>query len=88
MAIQQPVIQPLHDTRGLLDVMVEWGAAAGDPAALAAVAAASAAAAKAPAASDGRAGAEPQRRMALSPRGLGCAARHRPGHTGVRDRVE
>ncbi|MGE5199900.1 MAG: 4Fe-4S dicluster domain-containing protein, partial [Rhodospirillaceae bacterium] len=37
VAIQQPVIQPLFDTRGLLDVIVEWGAAAGDPAALAAV---------------------------------------------------
>ena len=47
-AVQQPVIQPLFDTRGLLDVLVEWGAAAGDPAALAAVTAASAAAAKAP----------------------------------------
>ncbi len=48
VAIQQPVIQPLHDTRGLLDVLVEWGAAAGDPAALAAVTEAVAAAAKAP----------------------------------------
>jgi molybdopterin-containing oxidoreductase family iron-sulfur binding subunit len=38
-AIQQPVLQPLHDTRGLLDLLVEWGAAAGDPAALAAVSA-------------------------------------------------
>jgi molybdopterin-containing oxidoreductase family iron-sulfur binding subunit len=28
-AVQQPVIQPLFDTRGLLDVLVEWGAAAG-----------------------------------------------------------
>ncbi len=36
-AVQQPVIQPLFDTRGLLDVLVEWGAAAGDPAAVAAV---------------------------------------------------
>ncbi len=43
-AIQQPVIQPLFDTRGLLDVLVEWGAAAGDPAALAAVTAAAEAA--------------------------------------------
>jgi molybdopterin-containing oxidoreductase family iron-sulfur binding subunit len=48
-AVQQPVIQPLFDTRGLLDLLVEWGAAAGDPAAAAAVAAAGAAAAKAPA---------------------------------------
>ena len=49
-AIQQPVIQPLHDTRGLLDILVEWGAAVGDPAALAAVtAAAKGAAAPAPA---------------------------------------
>ncbi|MCU0251414.1 MAG: 4Fe-4S dicluster domain-containing protein [Vicinamibacterales bacterium] len=47
-AIQQPVIQPLHDTRGVLDVLVEWGAAAGDPAAFAAVTAAAASAAKAP----------------------------------------
>ena len=37
LAIQQPVIQPLFDTRGLLDVFVEWGAALGDPLALAAV---------------------------------------------------
>jgi molybdopterin-containing oxidoreductase family iron-sulfur binding subunit len=50
VAIQQPVIQPLFDTRGLLDVLVEWGAALGDPAALAAVtAAATSAAAPAPA---------------------------------------
>jgi LCP family protein required for cell wall assembly len=39
-AIQQPVIQPLFDTRGLLDLLLEWGAAAGDQAAAAAVAAA------------------------------------------------
>ncbi|MDO8836920.1 MAG: hypothetical protein Q7V01_15060, partial [Vicinamibacterales bacterium] len=48
VAIQQPVIQPLFDTRGLLDVLVEWGAALGDPAAIAAVTAAAAAAAAAP----------------------------------------
>jgi molybdopterin-containing oxidoreductase family iron-sulfur binding subunit len=48
-AVQQPVIQPLFDTRGLLDVLVDLGAALGDPAAAAAVAAAQAAAAKAPA---------------------------------------
>jgi len=48
IAIQQPVIQPLFDTRGLLDVLVEWGAAVGDPAASAAVIAAAAAGAKAP----------------------------------------
>ena len=48
VAIQQPVIQPLFDTRGLLDILVEWAAAAGDAAALAAVTAASASAAKAP----------------------------------------
>ena len=48
IAITQPVIQPLHDTRGLLDVLIEWAAAAGDPPALAAVTAAVAAAAKAP----------------------------------------
>ena len=47
-AVQQPVIQPLFDTRGLLDLLVEWGAAAGDPAAGAAVATA-AVAAKTPA---------------------------------------
>ena len=41
-AIQQPVIQPLFDTRGLLDVLVDWAAVAGDAAALAAVAAATA----------------------------------------------
>jgi molybdopterin-containing oxidoreductase family iron-sulfur binding subunit len=50
VAIQQPVIQPLFDTRGLLDVLVEWAAALGDPAALEAVtAAAKGAAAPAPA---------------------------------------
>ena len=47
-AIQQPVIQPLFDTRGLLDVLVEWGAALGDPASAAAVTAAAAAAKVAP----------------------------------------
>ncbi len=39
-AIQQPVIQPLADTRGLLDLLVDWAAAFGDPASAAAVAAA------------------------------------------------
>ncbi len=34
VGIQQPVIQPLFDTRGLLDVVVEWAAAVGDPAAV------------------------------------------------------
>ncbi|MCK6683416.1 MAG: 4Fe-4S dicluster domain-containing protein [Thermoanaerobaculia bacterium] len=29
LSIQQPCIQPLHDTQGLLDVLVLWGAAAG-----------------------------------------------------------
>ena len=47
-AIQQPVIQPLFDTRGLLDVLVDWGTAAGDTAALAAVTAAAAAATTVP----------------------------------------
>lgn len=37
-AVQQPVIQPLHDTRGLLDVLVDLAAALGAPAAMAAVA--------------------------------------------------
>ncbi|MFN7917320.1 MAG: 4Fe-4S dicluster domain-containing protein [Vicinamibacterales bacterium] len=40
VAIQQPVIQPLGNTRGLLDVLVDLAAAVGDPAALAAVASA------------------------------------------------
>ena len=48
-AIQQPVIQPLFDTRGLLDLLVEWGAAAGDPAAATAVKTAAASAARPPA---------------------------------------
>jgi molybdopterin-containing oxidoreductase family iron-sulfur binding subunit len=48
-AVQQPVIQPLFDTRGLLDVLVELGAAVGDPAAMAAVTAAAAAAKVVPA---------------------------------------
>jgi molybdopterin-containing oxidoreductase family iron-sulfur binding subunit len=47
-AVQQPVIQPLFDTRGLLDVLVEWGAALGDAAAVSAVAATSAALTAAP----------------------------------------
>ncbi len=38
--IQQPTIQPLHDTKGLLDVLVAWGAAAGVPGPIAAAAAA------------------------------------------------
>ena len=41
-AVQQPVILPLHDTRGLLDVLADWAAALGDPACRAAVAAATA----------------------------------------------
>ena len=41
-AVQQPVIQPLFDTRGLLDVFVDWAAALGDSTALAVVAAATA----------------------------------------------
>jgi Fe-S-cluster-containing dehydrogenase component/anaerobic selenocysteine-containing dehydrogenase len=49
VAVQQPVIQPLFDTRGLLDLLVAWGAAAGDPAAVAAVAAAATAAKTTPA---------------------------------------
>jgi Fe-S-cluster-containing dehydrogenase component/anaerobic selenocysteine-containing dehydrogenase len=49
LAVQQPVIQPLFDTRGLLDLLVEWAAAAGDQPATAAVVAAAAAAGKAPA---------------------------------------
>ena len=47
-AVQQPVIQPLFDTRGFLDVLVDWGADLEDTAAGAAVTAARAAAAKAP----------------------------------------
>ena len=47
-AIQQPVVQPLFDTRGFLDLLVEWGAALGDPVATTAVAAAAAVAAKTP----------------------------------------
>ncbi len=49
VAVQQPVIQPLFDTRGLLDLVVSWGAAVGDPAAAGAVAAAVKAAAVTPA---------------------------------------
>ena len=40
MAVQQPVVQPLADSRGLLDVFVDWAAALGDADALAAVTAA------------------------------------------------
>ncbi len=29
LAVQQPTIQPLYDTQGLLDILVAWGAAAG-----------------------------------------------------------
>jgi len=43
-AVQQPVIQPLFDTRGLLDVFVDWAAALGDAEAMAVVAAATTAA--------------------------------------------
>ena len=43
-AVQQPVIQPLFDTRGLLDVFVDWAAALGDATAMAVVTAATAAA--------------------------------------------
>ena len=42
-AVQQPVVSPLFDTRGLLDLLVEWAATLGDPVAVAAVAAAAAA---------------------------------------------
>ncbi len=49
LAVQQPVIQPLFDTRGLLDLLVAWGAAAGDPVAAAAVTAAATAAKATPA---------------------------------------
>jgi Fe-S-cluster-containing dehydrogenase component/anaerobic selenocysteine-containing dehydrogenase len=49
VAVQQPVIQPLFDTRGLLDLLVEWGAAVGDPVAAGAVTAAAAAVKKVPA---------------------------------------
>jgi molybdopterin-containing oxidoreductase family iron-sulfur binding subunit len=42
VAVQQPSIQPLYDTRGLLDVLVAWGAAAGVPGAVAAASAATA----------------------------------------------
>jgi len=48
LAVQQPVIQPLFDTRGLLDVLVDWGAAAGVAGPIAAVAASVAAAKVAP----------------------------------------
>lgn len=48
VAVQQPVIQPLFDTRGLLDVIVTWAAATGDATATAAVTAAAAALKKVP----------------------------------------
>jgi molybdopterin-containing oxidoreductase family iron-sulfur binding subunit len=41
-AIQQPSIQPLYDTQGLLDVLVAWGAATGPEGAFAAAVAAAA----------------------------------------------
>ena len=37
VAVQQPLIQPLFDTRGLLDLLVDWAAALGDPTATYAV---------------------------------------------------
>ena len=40
LAVQQPSIRPLHDTRGLLDALATWSAAAGVPGTLAAAAAA------------------------------------------------
>jgi len=48
-AIQQPVIQPLFDTRGLLDVLIEWAAASGDERAIAATRTAASATVPAPA---------------------------------------
>ncbi|HUU36296.1 MAG TPA: 4Fe-4S dicluster domain-containing protein [Vicinamibacterales bacterium] len=42
VAVQQPVVQPLADTRGLLDVLLDWAAVLGDEAARAAVGAATA----------------------------------------------
>jgi molybdopterin-containing oxidoreductase family iron-sulfur binding subunit len=41
-AVQQPSIRPLYDTRGLLDLVLAWGAAAGATGAVAAAAAATA----------------------------------------------
>ncbi|MEZ5283684.1 MAG: 4Fe-4S dicluster domain-containing protein [Vicinamibacterales bacterium] len=41
-AVQQPVVQPLADTQGLLDVLIDWSAALGDEASRAAVASAAA----------------------------------------------
>jgi len=41
-AVQQPTIQPLYETQGLLDVLVAWGAAAGVPGAFPAAVAAAA----------------------------------------------
>ena len=38
VALQQPVVLPLGDTRGLLDLLVDWAAALGDTASAAAVA--------------------------------------------------
>ena len=75
VAVQQPVIQPLFDTRGLLDVLVEWGAAVGDPAALAAVAAATAACLRR------RPRRRPRPRRAPAWRGTTCAP---PGPRGSR----
>nr|MCU0255180.1 4Fe-4S dicluster domain-containing protein [Vicinamibacterales bacterium] len=49
LAVQQPVVQALFDTRGLLDVLVGWGAALGEPAAVAAAKAVTAALGVAPA---------------------------------------
>jgi Fe-S-cluster-containing dehydrogenase component/anaerobic selenocysteine-containing dehydrogenase len=49
VAVQQPVGQPLFDTRGLLDLVVEWAAVVGDAGAVAAVTAAAAAARQVPA---------------------------------------
>ncbi|MCC7125677.1 MAG: 4Fe-4S dicluster domain-containing protein [Acidobacteria bacterium] len=42
LAVQQPVIQPLFDTQGILDVLLDWAAALGDNAARLAVQAATA----------------------------------------------
>ena len=88
LAIQQPVIQPLFDTRGLLDLLVEWGAAVGDPAAFAAVKARGRFGEPGSDPCDGRSRHESQRGLALPARDMGDAHGDGPGDASVRHGLE
>ena len=88
VAVQQPVIQPLFDTRGPLDLIVGWAAAVGDSVAAAAVAAAAKAAQTTPA--PGTAAPAPSPSVAWHYLRASWASRLaiEPGDAGVRRGVE